>query len=187
MPRSREQIIAKLKKARGKAREANRKMRLVDSAQDKKIEAIEAGFAHLETQQVELNNKLIDLDDTLMAVIELITGEEIPDKPEGLPERVYNAETLRQFAKAILPDTYEKQFFGDGLKREGGKVRDALIEHYPDDFGYLPKWIEQKHDLTKQHLDAVWFKELDEVVDFISGSSAGGSLADKLQWIYVEK
>lgn len=117
-------------------------------------------------------------------------GGEDPGEEPGdgkLPEDVTGITSLIKFVKAKYPNDYNSYKAPEDFLDLVRRVRDDLAQKYGNierlndqsaRFGYTADY--------EKHADAIYIVGTNQVIDFVSGATAGGVLLDKLHWISVE-
>lgn len=120
-----------------------------------------------------------------------------PDDPGGdpggepgdgeLPADVTGVQSLIKFVKAKYPNDYQSYKSPDEFLNFVRTIRDDLAAKYSNierlndqsaRFGYTADY--------EKHADAIYIVGSNQVIDFVSGATAGGILIDKIHWITVQ-
>lgn len=150
----------------------------------KRIRATERNNFENMARILDVEEKLDSLSEDIQIIKEHFCPADPDDpygKPETIPGQVYDKSSLVKFVKVMFPENYEVWLTSSGIRQMAGEIRDALIETY-ENIDFHPGWS----DTSSRHLDAIYLKHEDIIVDFVHASTDPGYMSDKLQWLSVE-
>ncbi len=176
-------IIRKYEQASAKAQRALEIARL----NRKRIRALEKDLVMRVVDIFNLSHRLEDVENALEELQEKCNEDGGNGSLPYFPYGPRGMEELRAFVLASLGESFMKVVLTDSMATPCALIRDALVNSYSG-IG----WVHEqagRHNYTAghdDHLDAfVVYGETPEddyIVDFMYGSSEGGTVEDKLRW-----